>query len=92
LVGLLPFGKILFSPIAAWMMPRTGRKNLILVGYVLRATASCMLGAVVLYESNSSFLWITGIARFLEGVSDALVMNSFFSIMLTEFPDEKEKY
>jgi hypothetical protein len=51
-----------------------------------------MLAIATIFESDSSFIAFTTFTRFLEGCADTMVMNPIFSTLMTEFPNEKQKY
>lgn len=56
---------MIFSPIVGAMLERLGRKNSIMIGFVVVVIATIALALTVLIEDDMTFLIVTIIARFI---------------------------
>ena len=82
---------IMFSPIAGWLMPYCGRRNLIAVGLLLMGQTSAMFGLSFAVNNKVWFIVIQVINRFAQGVASALVQTCLYSIATNFYPDHKER-
>jgi MFS family permease len=58
------------------MLERLGRKNSIIIGFVVVVLATSALALTVLIEDDSIFLIVSIIARFIQGMGDMWVQTS----------------
>jgi MFS family permease len=67
---------LLFSPIVGHMLEKVGRKNSILFGFAVIVLATLSLSMTVLIENDFTFLLVSIIARFIQGMGDMWVQTS----------------
>jgi len=71
-----------------------GRKNAIIVGFICMLIANQGLGMLALIDYDNWFLFYSCslIIRFLQGYGDTLATTTAFSLISTNFNEEKTKY
>ena len=56
---------LIFSPVVGLMLERLGRKNSIMIGFVVTVLATISLALTVLIEDDYTFLVVSIVARFV---------------------------
>lgn len=85
-------GAFIFSPIAGIVMSGTGRKNSILIGYILMIIADICVALTQFIINDNLFLYSNIVFRFLKGVGDVWIENTIFSIIMIKYPKNREKF
>ena len=67
---------LIFSPIVGVILEKWGRKNCIMVGFVVVVTATMFLALTQFIEDDNMFLILSIVARFIQGMGDMWVQTS----------------
>jgi MFS family permease len=73
-------------------MNTIGRKRCILIAYMIMTLSSIGFGLLALISNTTVFFASAMFMRFLEGLAQAFVQISVYSLISLEFPNENEKY
>ena len=84
---------VLSTPIHAVSISKMGRKNSILIGLLVLFICNTAMGYIsVIDDSGAKFFWFTCLIRFFQGYGDSLVMTTNFSVISSNFSDDREMY
>ena len=87
-------GGIISSPIIGSTIQKIGRKNALIIGFIIMSLSNFGLGALKYIEFTEwkTFYGMSCVTRFVQGIGDAIVITTTFSMVGSNFTDEKEKY
>eukprot|EP00347_Sterkiella_histriomuscorum_P014772 403359588 len=106
IISIFEVAAFIFSPIVGHYLQKMGRKNAIIYGIIIMAVSTTLNGVISLVDADMSqvkkidkqtlnsqaFFWASMIARFFQGMGDAFIQTSSFSLITIEFQDDQEKY
>ena len=93
LIAVQPFALILTTPICGNVLIRIGRRRALYVGFWVATAATFMqFASATLIANDDAFYAVALCVRFIEGVAEALAINSIYSICCLEFPDKPHWY
>lgn len=94
IIAMFEIAYILGAPVIGVTLPKVGRKNYILIGYLIIVVGTVGFAFISLIPSSQRGLWIALaiILRFLQGFGDSCVATSVYSAITIEFPKERELY
>ena len=67
---------LIFSPLVGLMLDRLGRKNSIMIGFVVVVLATTCQALTVFIEDDYVFLAMSILARFIQGMGDMWVQTA----------------
>lgn len=82
----------LASPIIGGNLTTIGRKNMIIYGYIVMIISTAGFGVNALIISDTGFLVMEIISRFIQGIGNFMVQTSCYSIITYYFSENREKY
>ena len=86
-------GSILIaSPIVSLLLQRVGRKRFIIIGNIAMILSSVGFGLTVYIEDDTTYFITSIILRLIQGFGDAAGSTAIFSIIGSEFPDQRDEY
>ena len=85
-------GVLIFSPIISINLQRLGKKNFTLIGALLMSLGSFGFGLLVYIKNDMTFFIASIFFRAMMGVGDASVGTAIFSIIGTEFKEDRDLY
>ena len=85
---------ILTSRGNASMISKMGRKNSLIIGFIIIFLSTMSLGMISLIETTEwrTFYFAAMASRFAQGCGDGLVITTCFSLIGSNFSEEKTKY
>eukprot|EP00347_Sterkiella_histriomuscorum_P000894 403374114 len=94
IISIFEVAAFIFSPIVGHYLQKMGRKNAIIYGIIIMAVSTTLNGVISLVDADmpQAFFWASMVARFFQGMGDAFIQTSSFSLITIEFSDDQEKY
>ena len=89
--AIFSVAQIIFSPFVGKLFDRVGHKNLIGGGIGVMGTAIVCFGFIEPMTNRVNILVVAFICRFVQGVSYAFLLPSYYTIATTDYPEKKEE-
>ena len=67
---------LIFSPIVGLMLEKLGRKNSIMIGFIVTIVSTMGLACTEFIEDDSLYLYLSIAIRFIQGMGDMWVQTS----------------
>lgn len=67
---------MIFSPVAGALLERLGRKNSIILGFVIVILATIGMAATQLINDKATYFYVSIVARFIQGMGDMWTQTS----------------
>ena len=90
IIAMFEIAYIISSPIIGHSLDRIGRKNYIIIGYLIIVVGTIGTAFLPYMESKTAFIALAIVFRFLQGYGDSCVATSVYAIVGIEFPDKRE--
>ena len=68
-------------------MRNMGKKNSIIIGYLIMILATVGFGMVSFTENSAVFFWLSMLMRMIQGVATSFNMTAVYSLIAFEFPE-----
>jgi MFS family permease len=88
------FAGVIMSPINSRSLSIIGRKNALTLGFTIMFCSCAGLGMIAKIPTSNwkTFYAIACFTRFMQGYGDSLVLTSSFSMVASNFSEERDKY
>jgi MFS family permease len=86
IIAMFEIAYILSAPIIGLTLKKVGRKNYIVVGYLIIVVGTAGTAFLPLFLSKTTFIIVAIFFRFLQGYGDSCVATSVYSVVGIEFP------
>ena len=92
LLSVYQIGFLCAAPFVGDNLSRVGRRRMILSGVTLMSAAITLFSIAAYFKNDYQFFAISLTARLMQGMADAMVEISIFSIAMIEWSDQAEFY
>lgn len=93
-LGCFNVAGVIFTPVHSWTISKMGRKTSIILGMFCVLVSNTALGALAYIPDTEwqTFFYLSCGIRFIQGYGDSLSFSTAFSLVASQFPDEKMEY
>ena len=92
--SVFEFSVLIFTPLVSISLEKVGRKNAVVFGLVVQIIATTGFGCLMLIpaskpplcSTHSQFFVLAMISRTFQGMADALIITTVYSVCAIEFP------